>query len=45
MSKDLSQIEFYFPNGEFRDKTEIVDSIISLMKTQGNIDYSGYTDT
>lgn len=45
MSKDLSQIEFYFPNGEFEDKTEVVNSIISLMKNQGSIDYSGYTET
>lgn len=45
MNKDLSQIEFYFPSGEFKDKIEIVNSIISLMKNQGGIDYSGYTDT
>lgn len=45
MSKNLSQIEFYFPKGKFKGKTEIVDSIISLMKTQESIDYSGYINT
>ena len=44
MSKDLSQIEFYFPNGEFKNKKEIVNSILSLMKKKGSIDYSGHTD-
>ncbi len=44
MSKDLSQIEFYFPDGKFKDKTSIVDSIVSLMKDRGSIDYSGYSD-
>lgn len=44
MNKDLSQIEFYFPSGEFKDKHEVVDSIVSLMKEKGSIDYSGYTD-
>ncbi len=42
MSKDLSQIEFYFPKGEFKNKTEIVDTIISTMKERGSIKYSGY---
>jgi uncharacterized protein YjaZ len=44
MSKDLSQIEFYFPGGKFKDKTSIVDSIVFLMKDRGSIDYSGYAD-
>tara|TARA_Y100001935_G_C17155880_1_gene432792 strand:- start:7 stop:819 length:813 start_codon:yes stop_codon:yes gene_type:complete len=44
MNKDLSQIEFYFPSGEFKDKNEIVDSILSLIKEKGSIDYSGYAD-
>jgi len=44
MSKDLSQIEFYFPSGEFKDKTAIVDAIISLMKDRESINYSGYSD-
>lgn len=44
MSKDLSQIEFYFPSGEFQDKTALVDAIISLMQDRGSIDYSGYSD-
>lgn len=44
MSKDLSQIEFYFPSGEFKDKDEIVDSIVSLIKDKGSIDYCGYTN-
>jgi len=44
MNKNLSQIEFYFPKGEFKDKNEIVDSIISLIKEKGSIDYSGYAD-
>lgn len=44
MSKDLSQIEFYFPSGEFKNKQEIVNSILSLMKEKRSIDYSGYTD-
>jgi len=44
MNKDLSQIEFYFPSGEFKDKNEVVDSIVSLMKEKGSIDYSGYAD-
>jgi len=44
MNKDLSQIEFYFPSGEFKDKNEIVDSILSLIKEKGSIDYSGHTD-
>jgi len=44
MNKDLSQIEFYFPSGEFKDKNEIVDSIVSLIKEKGSIDYSGYAD-
>lgn len=44
MNKDLSQIEFYFPSGEFKDKNKMVDSIISLMKEKGSIDYSGYAD-
>lgn len=45
MSKDLSQIEFYFPKEGFKDKTAIVDTIISLMKNRGSIKYSGYSDT
>ncbi len=45
MSKDLLHIEFYFPDGTFKDKTEVVDSILSLMKSQGSIDYSGFADT
>lgn len=45
MGKDLSQIEFYFPSGEFKNKTEIVNSIISLMEIQGSIDYCSYADT
>ncbi len=44
MSKDLSQIEFYFPGGEFKNKKEIVNSILSLMKDKGSVDYSGHTD-
>ena len=44
MSKDLSQIEFYFPSGEIKDKNEIVDSIVSLMKEKKSTDYSGYAD-
>ncbi|MEX0931160.1 MAG: DUF2268 domain-containing putative Zn-dependent protease [Candidatus Paceibacterota bacterium] len=44
MNKDLSQIEFYFPNEEFKNKDELVNSIISLMKEKGSIDYSGYTN-
>ncbi len=44
MNKGLSQIEFYFPSGEFNDKNEIGDSIVSLMKENGSIDYSGYAD-
>lgn len=44
MNKDLSQIEFYFPNGEFGNKNEIVDAIISLMKDRGSVDYSGYAN-
>lgn len=42
MNKDLSQIEFYFPSGKFKDKNEIADSIVSLIKEKGSIDYSGY---
>jgi hypothetical protein len=44
MNNDLSQIEFYFPKGNFNDKEEIVDQIISLMKEKGSTDYSGYAD-
>jgi uncharacterized protein YjaZ len=44
MNKDLSQIEFYFPQGNFDNKEKIVDSIISLMKEKGSTDYSGYAD-
>ncbi len=44
MDKNLSQIEFYFPEGKFKDKNEIIDSTISLMKDHGSINYSGYTD-
>jgi uncharacterized protein YjaZ len=44
MNKDLSQIEFYFPSGKFKDKNEIVDSVISLMREMESIDYSGHTD-
>ena len=44
MNKDLSQIEFYFPSGKFKDKNEIADSIVSLIKEKGSIDYSGYAD-
>lgn len=44
MNKDLSQIEFYFPSGEFKDRNEIVNSIVSLIKEKGSIDYSGYAD-
>lgn len=44
MHNNLSQIEFYFPSGEFKDKYDLVDSIISLMKKQGSVDYSGYKD-
>ncbi len=45
MGKDLSQIEFYLPSGEFKDKTAIVDAIISLMEDRRSINYSGYSDT
>jgi uncharacterized protein YjaZ len=44
MDKDLSQIEFYFPRGEFKDKNGIVDSIILLMEEKGSVNYSGYAD-
>ncbi len=44
MDKNLSQIEFYFPEGKFKDKNEIIDSTISLMKDHGSINYSGYID-
>ncbi len=45
MHKDLSQIEFYFPSGEFKDKTAIVNAIISLIKNRGSINHSGYSDS
>jgi len=32
MSKDLAQIEFYFPEGSFNTKEEVVDRIIALME-------------
>lgn len=44
MNKDLSQIEFYFPKGNFNNTEEIVDQIIFLMKEKGSTDYSGYAD-
>lgn len=44
MDKVLSQIEFYFPRGNFKDKHQIVDSIISLMKEKKSIEYSGYAN-
>jgi len=44
MNEDLSQIEFYFPEGEFKNKNEMVDSIVSLMKEKGSVNYSGYID-
>ncbi len=44
MNKDLSQIEFYFPSGEFKDKKEIADSIVSLIKENESVGYSGYAD-
>ncbi len=44
MNKDLSQIEFYFPSEEFKDRSDMVDAIISLMKEKGSVDYSGYAD-
>jgi uncharacterized protein YjaZ len=44
MNKDLSQVEFCFPAGGFKNKGEIADSIISLMKNTGSVDYSGYAD-
>jgi len=44
MSKDLSQIEFYFPTGKFKNKNDIVDSTISLMKDKGSTGYSGYAN-
>lgn len=45
MNKGLSQIEFYFPSGEFKDKSDMVDAIISLMEEKGSVNYSGYADT
>jgi len=44
MGKDLSKIEFYFPDGEFQDKIAVVDAIISLMQNRGSISYSGFSD-
>ena len=44
MSKDLCQIEFYFPEQNLGSQLKMVDSIISLMKDKGSIGYSGYAD-
>lgn len=45
MNNDLSQIEFYFPEGDFSGKEEMVDKTISLMQESGSIDYCGYANT
>ena len=44
MNKDLAQIEFCFPSGELKDKNDIVNSIVLLMKESNSIGYSGYTN-
>lgn len=44
MSKGLSQVEFYFPEGDFSTKEDLVNSTISIMKERESINYSGFSD-
>lgn len=44
MNKNLAQIEFYFPEGEFKNRSELVNSIIYLIKEKANLEYSGFAD-
>lgn len=44
MHKDLSQVEFYFPEGNFENKDEIANKIVNLIKERGSIEYCGYAD-
>lgn len=44
MSKKLSQIEFYFPEGNFNNKKELTDAIISEVKEKDSLAYCGYSD-
>ena len=44
MSKELSQVEFYFPKGIFESKDNLANSIISLMEEKESINYSGFSD-
>jgi len=44
MNRDLAQIEFNFPKGQFRDKKELTAAIIAQMKENGSTAYSGYAN-
>ena len=45
MNKDLAKIEFYFPKGDFQQKEDIVDGIVSQMTKNDSLGYCGYADT
>lgn len=40
----LAQIEFYFPEGKFKDQKELINETVHMMKERGSLDYSGFKD-
>jgi len=44
MKSNLSKVIIHYPEANFDIKEDLVDSIVSKIKSDGNIDYSGYQD-
>lgn len=42
MNKDLSQIEFYFPEGDFSCKEAIADAVVDAVETNNSLGHCGY---
>jgi hypothetical protein len=42
MSKELSHVEFYFPEGEFSDKEAIADAVVDAVEDNISLDYCGF---
>jgi len=43
MNKELTQIEFYFPEGDFPDKEAVADAVVDAVEANNSLDHCGYT--